>query len=129
GYGGEIFLMAVGALFLAFNLAPTEEMVLIAYKMTEWHAIALAIISLLLMHAFVYALEFRGQAPVPPDTPWWSTFLRLTVVGYAIALLMSVYVLWTFGRLEGLSLEAMAIATVVLSFPAALGAAATRLIL
>ncbi|HWP44338.1 MAG TPA: TIGR02587 family membrane protein, partial [Blastocatellia bacterium] len=56
GYGGELFLMAVGALFLAFNLAPTEEMLLIAFMMTEWHAIALAIVSLLVMHAFVYTL-------------------------------------------------------------------------
>ena len=38
GYGGELFLMLAGALFLAFNVAPTEEMVLIAFQMTPWHA-------------------------------------------------------------------------------------------
>ncbi len=129
GYGGEIFLMAVGALFIAFNLAPTEEMVLIALKMTEWHAVALALVSLLIMHAFVYALEFRGQAAVPPDTPFWSVFLRFTVVGYAVALLISMYVLWSFGRLEGTAWEATVMAMIVLGFPAALGAAAARLIL
>src|SRR5690606_7160787 len=37
-YGGELFLMAVGALFLGFNMAPTEEMTLISFRMTEWHA-------------------------------------------------------------------------------------------
>jgi uncharacterized membrane protein len=35
GYGAQIFLMAVGAVFLAFQLAPTEEMVLIGHRMTE----------------------------------------------------------------------------------------------
>lgn len=34
GYGAELFFMAAGAVFLAFNVAPTEEMVLIAYQMT-----------------------------------------------------------------------------------------------
>lgn len=129
-YGGEIFLMAVGALFLAFNVAPTEEMILIAYRMTEWHAAALMIVSLTIMHAFVYAVEFRGQeASIPPGTPFWSVFLRFTVVGYAVALLISLYVLWTFGRTEGTSVEEIMITTVVLGFPAALGAAVARLIL
>jgi putative integral membrane protein (TIGR02587 family) len=129
GYGGEIFLMAVGALFLALNLAPTEEMLLIGYKMTEWHAIALALISMLIIHAFVYTLQFRGQADIPPGTPFWSVFLRFTVVGYAIALLISLYTLWTFGSTGGLSAEQVIMATVVHGFPAAIGAAAARLIL
>lgn len=129
GYGGEVFIMAVGALFLAFNLAPTEEMILIARKMTDWHTLALALVSLLVMHAFVYSVEFQGQASVPQGISFWSVFLRFTVVGYAIALLISLYVLWTFGRTHGLDLNQVVSACVVLGFPAAVGAAAARLIL
>src|SRR5690606_27752943 len=33
GYLGQFFLMAAGALFFAFNVAPTEEMILIGFKM------------------------------------------------------------------------------------------------
>ncbi|MGQ9372159.1 TIGR02587 family membrane protein [Azospirillum sp. ST 5-10] len=129
-YRGELFVMAVGSLFLAFNVAPTEEMVLIAYRMTEWHAVALAALSLLLMHAFVYAVRFTGEERrLPEKTPAWSLFLRYTVAGYAVALAMSVYALWSFGRLDGLALEPAAMATVVLAFPSAMGAAAARLIL
>jgi putative integral membrane protein (TIGR02587 family) len=128
-YFGELLLMVAGALFLAFNVAPTEEMVLIAYQMTSWHALALALVSLLLMHAFVFALEFRGQAALPQGTPQWSAFLRFTVVGYALALLVSLYVLWTFGRTDGTGLAEVVSTTVVLGFPAAIGAAAARLIL
>src|SRR5918995_7292554 len=40
-YGGELFLAVIGALFMAFNVAPTEEIVLIAQMMTAWHAVAL----------------------------------------------------------------------------------------
>jgi len=128
-YASELFLMAVGALFLGLNVAPTEEMVLISYKMTQWHALALIVLSILLMHAFVYAVEFKGEEQLPPGTPWWSALLRFTVVGYAIAILVSLYVLWTFGRTEGLGTAQVLMVVVVLGFPAALGAAAARLIL
>lgn len=129
-YARELFHMLLGALFLSLNIAPTEEMILIAYKMTAWHALALAGLSLVIMHAFVYSVEFSGQKNgIPPGTPQWSTFLRFTVVGYAIALLMSMYVLWTFGRFEGTDFAYIMMITVVLGFPAAIGAAAARLIL
>jgi putative integral membrane protein (TIGR02587 family) len=129
GYFSQLFLMAVGALFLAFNLAPTDEMVLIGYMMTPGHALALTAVSLVGMHAFVYALEFRGQEAAPPGTPPWSVFLRFTVVGYAVALVISAYVLWTFGRLDDTGWAETVTAVVVLGFPAAIGAAAARLIL
>lgn len=128
-YAGELFLMVAGALFLSFNVAPTEEMALIAYQMTPWHALALTFTSLLLMHAFVYAVEFSGQATLRPGTPQWSGFLRFTVVGYALVLLVSLYVLWTFGRTDGTGLAEIVNTATVLAFPGAIGAAAARLIL
>lgn len=127
-YGSELFFMSAGAVFLSLNVAPTEEMILISYQMTPWHGLALALVSLTLMHAFVYSVEFRGQSLVPEGTAAWSVFLRYTIVGYAICLAISAYVLWTFGRYDGLSYEMIA-ATVVLAFPAAVGAAVARLIL
>jgi putative integral membrane protein (TIGR02587 family) len=128
-YGDELFIMAVGALFLTLNVAPTEEMVLIAQKMTDWHSVALALVSLVIMHAFVYSLEFSGEVPIPEGTSFWSIFLRFTIGGYAIALIISVYVLWIFGRADGLSLHQLVTAVIVLGFPAAVGASAARLIL
>jgi putative integral membrane protein (TIGR02587 family) len=128
-YGGELFLAAVGALFMAFNIAPTEEVVLIANMMTGWHALALVGMSLAVMHAFVYAVEFRGQASLHPEISALSEFLRLTVVAYALALLICLYVLWSFGRSDGLVAGELLMQTVVLGFPAAIGAAAARLIL
>ena len=128
-YWGELFLATVGALFLAFNVAPTEEVVLISTMMTEWHALALIGVSLAIMHAFVYAVEFRGQTSMHPELSVWSEFLRLTVVAYALALLVCLYVLWSFGRSDGLTFGELLMQTVVLGFPAAIGAAAARLIL
>jgi putative integral membrane protein (TIGR02587 family) len=128
-YAGEIFIMAIGGLFLAFSIAPTEEVVLIAYRLSPMKTILLALVSLALMHVFVYAVEFRGQVQRAAHTTPAGEFLRLTVVGYAVALTISAYVLWTFGRDEGVHVAEFARAAVVLAFPAALGAAAARLLL
>jgi putative integral membrane protein (TIGR02587 family) len=126
-YASELFIMAVGALFLAFNVAPTEEMQLIALRMDEVHALLLALGSLAVMHAFVYGVAFRGNHAEPQ--PGWSLFLRFTVVGYAIALLLGAYLLWTFGRLDGADTGSALKMVVVLGLPASVGAAAARLIL
>lgn len=128
-YGTELFMMAVGALFLSLNLAPTEEMILLAHKMTAWHALALLTLSIFLMHGFVYALAFRGGHSLEEGTPGWHALIRFTLPGYAVALAVSLYTLWTFGRLDDLGATQMILAVVVLSFPAAIGAAAARLIL
>lgn len=129
-YFGEIFLMLVGALFLAMNPAPTEEIVLIGYKMSDWQLIFLAFFSMILMHAFVYKVEFRGQEERRPESSsLGSVFFRYTVVGYAVVLLAGFYILWTFGQTDNLNLEDKLKITVVMAFPGALGAAASRLIL
>lgn len=124
-YSGELFLMVAGALFLALNVAPTEEMVLIAYKMSIWHTLALMAFSVLLLHVIVYSVGFAGQEEA--DRPI-TAFFHFTLVGYALALGVSLYILWTFGRTDGHDLAELVATVVVLGFPAALGAAAARLL-
>lgn len=126
--GREIFLRVVGAFVLGFTAAPTEEMVRIAFKMTPWHSIALALTSMAILHAFVQTVELKSHRAIPPDTPRWSLFLRYTAVGYATVLVVSAYILWTFGRFDGAGLGQVLASTVVLSFPATLGAAAVRVL-
>jgi putative integral membrane protein (TIGR02587 family) len=129
GYVGELFLMLGGALFLAFNMAPTEEMALIAYQMAPWHALALGVLSIVLLHVFVYGVGFAGQEKPPEGRGMVSTFLHFTLAGYGLAIAMSLYVLWTFGRTDGASLAEIAQMVLVLAFPAALGAATARLVI
>jgi putative integral membrane protein (TIGR02587 family) len=124
GYGGTLFMMVVGALFLGLNVAPTEEMVEIAYMMTPWHALGLVLVTVGAMHAFVY-----GHGTGDGRAPWWSLMLRFTLVGYVVALAISLYVLWTFGRIDGVGAAPLLMSVVVLAFPAGLGAAAARLVL
>jgi putative integral membrane protein (TIGR02587 family) len=128
-YASELFIMGVGALFLAFNLAPTEEMLALAFRMTQVHALLLVALSLALMHAFVYGVAFHGRPGGHERIPAWNLFLRFTIAGYAIALLLGGYILWSFGRLDGVSLLVAVKAVTVVGFPAGIGAAAARLIL
>jgi putative integral membrane protein (TIGR02587 family) len=128
-YTGELLMMAAGALFLSLNIAPTDEMMAIAYQMTVWHALAVALLSIALMHGFVYAVSFVGGHELSPETPWWHGFIRFTLPGYVIALTICVFTLWIFERLGGSSTVEIMLSVIVLGFPASLGAAAARLIL
>lgn len=128
-YWTQLFIMVVGALFLAFNLAPTEEMVQVAVKLSSLATCGLILASLVAMHLFVYGAAFRGRPADHDNSSRLSVLLRFGIVGYALAFLVSAYLLWTFGRLDGLSLAPALQVIAVLGFPAAIGAAAARLIL
>lgn len=128
-YLAELFIMAAGALFLGLNVAPTEEVVTIAFRMGPWHQLGLIAFSLATMHAFVYGVGFSGTEATYEDEHPLGTFMRFTVVGYALVLAMSLYILWTFGRIDGLSLHQVSATAIVLAFPGAIGAATARLIL
>lgn len=128
-YPAEMFLMAIGAIFLGLNVAPTEEIVLLSYMMAPWREISLAALTLVVMHGFVYAVEFPGRPEPHPEATFWTLFLRFTVAGYALVLIIALYLLWTFGRTDGTAIEEIISACVILGFPCAIGAAAARLIL
>lgn len=128
-YFYELFMMLVGALFLAFNVAPTEEMILIAYKITPYQTLVTVLLSLILMHGFVYALHFKGGHRYADDSVWWDSFIRFTMPGYVIALGISLYCLWSFERLTGMSVSQIVSTVAILGFPAAIGAASARLVL
>lgn len=125
GYGGALFMMVVGGLFLSLNIAPTEEVIQIAYTMTPWHALTTVLLTVGVMHAFVFGHGVSSSG----DAPWFGDFLRFTLVGYVLALLVSLFTLWTFGRIDGVGAGRLLMTLVVLAFPAGLGAAAARLLL
>lgn len=128
-YGGELLLMATGALFLSLNIAPTDEIMVLVYKMTLWHILAVALLSMALMHGFVYAVSFTGGHELSAGTPAWHAFVRFTLPGYVVALAVSFAALWIFERLDDRSALETLSCMIVLGFPAAIGAAAARLIL
>ena len=90
--------MFVGALFLSLSIAPTDEVRHIAHTMPPWQQSGSSLLSLAVMHVFVYFVEFRGRVHVAPGATGLGLFLRFTVVGYVIVLAASCFLLWVFGR-------------------------------
>lgn len=128
-YGGELFTVAVGALFLAFNIAPTEEIPQIARQMGPVRSLLLLAGSLLLSHLIVYRLGFPGQDVRRGAGGFGRTFVFFTAPAYAISFAISAFTLWSFGRLDGLAVSEITATVLVLAFPAAIGAATARLVI
>lgn len=124
-YPGELFLMLAGALYFAMNLAPTEEMRLIAYLATPLGALGVLVLSVILLHLIVFEAGFAGQEEA--ETPL-RAFIDFTLPGYALCLLASLAMLWVFGGTDGHGPTGLAANAVILAFPAAIGAAAARLL-
>ena len=127
-YSGELFLMLAGALFLSFTVVPTEEMILIAFQIDPWHAMAIMAVSFLLLHAILYLVGFRGQERRIGHGQR-KALIHHSLPGYAIAICAAGYMLWTFGRLDGLDLSHAALAIVVVAFPASIGAAIAQVVI
>jgi putative integral membrane protein (TIGR02587 family) len=119
GTAGELFHMVVGALFLCLSVAPTEEILMIAARLSPERAALLVLVSLAVMHGFARVGAGEG------GRAWFG----LTLIGYVVTLGVCLYVLWTFGQIAGLAPHTVLAATVVLGLPAAVGAGAARLIL
>ncbi len=129
-YPGQLFLFAAGALFLSFTMAPTEEIILISFQMTPWQGIVLVLLSILLLHAILYLVQFPGQKSRTGggERGAWALFGRHTLPGYGIAVLLAFYILWTMGRTAGFDLPHIVMAVAVLGFPAAIGAGIARIV-
>lgn len=128
-YKDDLIILATGALFLAFNLAPTEEMILVSYKMTTWHTLALLILTLLIMHAFAVASSDITVSTLNRWSTHKEIFIRFTSIGFIISFAISLFMLWVFGSADEHNFHNMIKTAVVLGFPAGVGAAASRLII
>lgn len=128
-YKDDLIILATGALFLAFNLAPTEEMALISYKMTSWHTLSLVVITLFIMHAFAIASSPFSAKALTRFAVHRYVFIRITSAGYVIAIVICMLMLWIFESADDQNFHNMIKTAVVLGFPAGIGAAASRLII
>lgn len=129
GLAGQIVLAGCGAVLLASNVAPTEEIVLIAIEASRWQVVGLAVLSFALAGAILFASDFKGADRVSaPDEGAGSMVLR-TALNYAVALAASAFILWFFGRFDGASPDVCVAQIVALGVASALGASAGRVLL
>jgi putative integral membrane protein (TIGR02587 family) len=128
GFGGQLVIALCGAVLFAANVAPTEEIVMIAVEISAWRLLGLAALSLALGSLILFYSEFAGsQKHVRFDRR--HDVLVGSVVTYAVALAASAAILLFFGRFDGQALPTCVAQTVVLGVAATLGASAGRLLL
>ena len=126
-----------GAVLIAINVAPTEEIFLIALAATPAKILGILVLSWLLGAAILYGVEFTGTTSGKSSADESSTrsdigvvdIVAGTTIAYAISLLSSAAMLWFFGRFNGLAFSVILYQIVVLALPAMLGASAGRLLL
>ncbi len=127
-FGGQLVFALCGAVLFAANIAPTEEIVIIAIETSWLKLLGLAVFSLSIAFLVLHYSDFKGAAEfVRADHP--TIILLGTLVTYAIALGSSAIILWFFGRFDGVTLFTALAETVVLGVAATLGSSAGRLLL
>jgi putative integral membrane protein (TIGR02587 family) len=116
-----------GATLFALNIAPTEEVVLIASRLAPWQLLVLLGFSVALCYVILFASGFEEHV-VHVRSPFQHAYAE-TILTCAIALLVATALLWLLGEPGNLSNPSNAVAAVVtLGLPATVGAAAGRLI-
>ena len=127
-FRNQLVLAVCGGVLFAANVAPTEEIVLIAHSISAWRLIGLALLSIALSGLILFYSEFRGSKPFAAKTGTMH-IISMTAVSYVVALLASLMILWFFGRLDGEPIITCVGQTIVLGVAGALGASAGRLLL
>ena len=127
-FAGQLVVALCGAVLFAANVAPTEEIVMIAVEISAWRLLAIALISIILGAVILFHIDFKGAQQFAP-MHGASAVVIGSVITYAIALAASAMILWFFGRFEGQALVICIGQTVVLGLAATLGASAGRLLL
>ena len=124
----DIFIGFCGAFLIAANVAPTEEIMMIAAEASSGRLAALALVSLATATVVLFFSDFRGSARYSVVESGWK-LAGIAATTYAIAALASALMLWFFDRFDGVGLMFAVSQIVVLAFPAVIGASAGRLLL
>lgn len=125
---GQVTIAFCGAVLFAANVAPTEEIVVIAIQIASGKLLVLALVSMFLGALILFYSDFTGTQRFS-QTQGIKAITFGAVVTYAIALVASAAILWFFGRFDDMPLILCLAQTVVLGLAATLGASAGRLLL
>lgn len=127
-FGGQMVIALCGAVLFAANVAPTEEIVMIAVEISSWKLLGIMLVSILLGAVILFRIDFTGAQRFAP-AEGMTAILIGSVITYAVALTAAALILWFFGRFDGQALITCLAQTVVLGLAATLGASAGRLLL
>ena len=125
----DVAATAFGAFFLSFNIAPTEEVRLLASEVSLVHLVALIVLSLVIGYAIVFEAEFIGIGRRRAQAGPFQHPITETTLSYCVSLGVAALTLVALGRMElGDPVRDLVAQTIVLGLPATIGGAAGRLV-
>lgn len=124
----DIGATAIGAVFVAFNIAPTDEVPMLAARMGALALGAVVVLSLLVSFAIVFVAGFANQDRRHQQTGMFQRPFTETVMAYVVSLVFAGLMLWFFQRLDLAAPWNETVSNIViLGLPASVGGAAGRL--
>lgn len=118
----------VGTILIAFNIAPTDEIPLLASASSPPWLLAVIGASLLVSYGIVFAAGFTTQAQRRQHQGLFQSPVAETCISYLISLAAAAFMLWFFHRLNFADPWTIWLQhTVLLGLPATVGGAAGRL--
>lgn len=124
----DIGATALGALFIAFNIAPTDEIPMLAAAVSPPWLVLIIAASLLISYGIVFEANFADQHQRTQQQGIFQRPVSETVASYLVALATAAFMLWFFQQLDLADPWQMWVShTILLGLPAAVGGAAGRL--
>lgn len=123
----HLALAACGAMLFAANVAPTEEITILAAELPPAGVLGVALVSFVVGAVILHYSDFTSAVSATETGSFVAA--RVTIQSYAIALLVAAASLWFYGRFNDESAVAICTQIVVLGFAAMIGASAGRLLL
>ncbi|NJN02308.1 MAG: TIGR02587 family membrane protein [Leptolyngbyaceae cyanobacterium SL_1_1] len=126
----DIGVTLIGAIFIAFNIAPTEEVPMLSSSVSGPWLIAMIGASLLVSYGIVFQASFANQPRRRRQRGLFQNPLSETVISYLISLIAAGLMLGFFEQIEmGDPLAVWLPQTLILGLPASIGGAAGRLVI
>ena len=126
--GSEVVLAVCGSVLIAANVAPTDEVLVLASEMHAAKLLGVMVTSIGIAALLLFYSDFKGSSRFAGNRGSFGV-VHGSAITYVTALFASAVLLWFFGRFAHHGAPINAAQCVVLGFPATLGAAAGRLLL
>jgi uncharacterized membrane protein len=118
----------IGAIFIAFNISPTDEIPMLSAAVSPPWLLAIIAASLVISYGIVFAAGFTTQEVRIQHEGLFQRPLEETLLSYFVPLAVAAAMLWFFHRLDFSDPWTLWLhQTLLLGFPATIGGAAGRL--
>ena len=118
----------IGAVIIAFNIAPTDEIPMLAGAVSGFWLLGIMVASLAISYAIVFEAGFANQQKRQQQKGIFQRPLSETIASYLVSLLAATLMLAFFGKLDFADPWQLWLShSIILGLPATIGGAAGRL--